>query len=167
MAHQGYFCRQGTLVTSIPSTSGSSRSQNIPSFHQHKRARLTRSQRQVLAAAAQQDEASCCLDICFGASAGGIHSQDGSCLLMQEAYDLNESVDTVRQRLINAAGAGKSFTSPGWLTQLGRLWGGKSVSRDQLLACVTLSVAKYASNNLFRAAASCKARCNLSRCLYT
>ena len=77
MAHQGYFCRQGTLVTSIPSTSGSSRLQNIPSFHQHKRARLTRSQRQVLAAA-QQDEASCCLDSCSGASAGGIHFQVGS-----------------------------------------------------------------------------------------
>ena len=46
---------------------------------------------------------------------------------LQEAYDLNESVDTVRQKLIDAAGAGKSFTSPGWLTQLGRLWGGKSV----------------------------------------
>ena len=132
MAHQGYFCRQGTLVTSIPSTSGSSRAQNIPSYHQHKRARLTRSQRQVLAAA-QQDEASRCLDICFGASAGGMSSQDGSCPLLQEAYDLNESVDTVRQKLIDAAGAGKSFTSPGWLTQLGRLWGGKSVRRADLV----------------------------------
>jgi carotene epsilon-monooxygenase len=28
--------------------------------------------------------------------------------------------------MIDAAGAGKSFTSPGWLTQLGMLWGGKS-----------------------------------------
>lgn len=27
---------------------------------------------------------------------------------------------------IDAAGAGQSFLSPGWLTQLGRLWGGKS-----------------------------------------
>ena len=31
------------------------------------------------------------------------------------------------KKLIDAAGAGASFTSPGWLTQLGRLWGGKSV----------------------------------------
>ena len=29
-------------------------------------------------------------------------------------------------KLIDAAGAGASFTSPGWLTQLGRLWGGAS-----------------------------------------
>lgn len=29
-------------------------------------------------------------------------------------------------KAIDAAGAGTSFTSPGWLTQLGRLWGGKS-----------------------------------------
>ena len=28
------------------------------------------------------------------------------------------------QKLIDPAGAGASFTSPGWLTQLGRLWGG-------------------------------------------
>jgi carotene epsilon-monooxygenase len=28
------------------------------------------------------------------------------------------------QKLIDTAGAGASFTSPGWLTQLGRLWGG-------------------------------------------
>lgn len=33
------------------------------------------------------------------------------------------------KKLIDAAGAGASFTSPGWLTQLGRLWGGKSVRR--------------------------------------
>ena len=44
----------------------------------------------------------------------------------QEVYDLNEKIDT--GKLIDAAGAGKSFTSPGWLTQLGRLWGGASVS---------------------------------------
>ncbi len=31
------------------------------------------------------------------------------------------------QKLIDTAGAGASVTSPGWLTQLGRLWGGKSV----------------------------------------
>ena len=41
--------------------------------------------------------------------------------------DLDTSVDAVKRKMIDAAGAGKSFTSPGWLTQLGRLWGGKSV----------------------------------------
>lgn len=39
-------------------------------------------------------------------------------------YDLDQKIDTAK--LIDAAGAGTSFTSPGWLTQLGRLWGGKS-----------------------------------------
>ncbi len=42
-----------------------------------------------------------------------------------EVYDLNAKIDT--GKLIDAAGAGTSLTSPGWLTQLGRLWGGKSV----------------------------------------
>ena len=46
---------------------------------------------------------------------------------IQEKVDLNTSVDAVKRKMIDAAGAGKSFTSPGWLTQLGRLWGGKSV----------------------------------------
>ncbi|KAK9827799.1 hypothetical protein WJX74_002626 [Apatococcus lobatus] len=31
-----------------------------------------------------------------------------------------------RRKLIDSGGAGKSLTSPGWLTELGRLWGGKS-----------------------------------------
>lgn len=44
----------------------------------------------------------------------------------EESVDLDTSVDAVKKKLIDAAGAGKSFTSPGWLTQLGRLWGGKS-----------------------------------------
>ena len=46
---------------------------------------------------------------------------------IQEKVDLDTSVDAVKRKMIDAAGAGKSFTSPGWLTQLGRLWGGKSV----------------------------------------
>ena len=48
--------------------------------------------------------------------------------IVQDEVDLDQSVDAVKRKLIDAAGAGKSFTSPGWLTQLGRLWGGKSVS---------------------------------------
>jgi carotene epsilon-monooxygenase len=40
---------------------------------------------------------------------------------------LDAPIDT--GKLIDAEGAGASFTSPGWLTQLGRLWGGKSVGR--------------------------------------
>jgi carotenoid epsilon hydroxylase len=42
----------------------------------------------------------------------------------QEEYDLDQKIDSTK--LIDAAGAGASLTSPGWLTQLGRLWGGKS-----------------------------------------
>jgi hypothetical protein len=45
----------------------------------------------------------------------------------QEDIDLDVSVDSGLQKLIDTAGAGASLTSPGWLTQLGRLWGGKSV----------------------------------------
>ena len=48
------------------------------------------------------------------------------CQLLQE-IDLESSVEGGMKKLIDAAGAGASFTSPGWLTQLGRLWGGKSV----------------------------------------
>lgn len=43
----------------------------------------------------------------------------------QEEYDLNQKIDT--GKLIDAAGAGRSMFSPGWLTQLNQLWGGKSV----------------------------------------
>ena len=43
--------------------------------------------------------------------------------------DLDVSVDKGLQKLIDTAGAGMSVTSPDWLTQLGRLWGGRSVSR--------------------------------------
>ena len=63
-----------------------------------------------------------------------LHSLPGDSLpfftlsALQENVDLDTSVDAVKKKLIDAAGAGKSFTSPGWLTQLGRLWGGKSVS---------------------------------------
>lgn len=42
--------------------------------------------------------------------------------------DMNASVEGSRRKLIDAAGAGSSLTSPGWLTELGRLYGGKSVS---------------------------------------
>jgi len=41
-----------------------------------------------------------------------------------QKVDLDQPIDT--GKLIDAEGAGASFTSPGWLTQLGRLWGGKS-----------------------------------------
>ena len=47
--------------------------------------------------------------------------------MVQEDIDLNVSVDKGLQKLIDTTGAGASLTSPGWLTQLGRLWGGKSV----------------------------------------
>lgn len=47
--------------------------------------------------------------------------------MTQEEIDLDVSVDRGLQKLIDTAGAGASVTSPGWLTQLGRLWGGKSV----------------------------------------
>lgn len=42
----------------------------------------------------------------------------------EEMIDLDQPIDT--GKLIDSAGAGASFTSPGWLTQLGRLWGGAS-----------------------------------------
>lgn len=47
-------------------------------------------------------------------------------LLPQEEYDLDQKIDT--GKLIDSAGAGRSMFSPGWLTQLNQLWGGKSVS---------------------------------------
>lgn len=40
---------------------------------------------------------------------------------------MDASVESSRRKLIDAAGAGTSLTSPGWLTELGRLYGGKSV----------------------------------------
>ena len=43
----------------------------------------------------------------------------------QEEYDLDQKIDTAK--LIDAEGAGRSMFSPGWLTQLNQLWGGKSV----------------------------------------
>lgn len=42
----------------------------------------------------------------------------------EEVYDLNQKIDT--GKLIDSAGAGRSMLSPGWLTQLNQLWGGKS-----------------------------------------
>ena len=50
-------------------------------------------------------------------------------LWWMQDIDLDSSVEGGMKKLIDAAGAGASFTSPGWLTQLGRLWGGKSVRR--------------------------------------
>lgn len=47
------------------------------------------------------------------------------CCVGQEEYDLDQKIDT--GKLIDSAGAGRSFFSPGWLTQLNQLWGGKSV----------------------------------------
>ena len=37
--------------------------------------------------------------------------------MLEQAFEKN----------INSQGAGQTVASPGWLTQLGRLWGGKSV----------------------------------------
>ena len=44
----------------------------------------------------------------------------------EEKWDLDQKIEV--GKLIDAEGAGRSVFSPGWLTQLGRLWGGKSVS---------------------------------------
>ena len=44
----------------------------------------------------------------------------------EEVWDLDQKIDT--GKLIDSAGAGRSMFSPGWLTQLNQLWGGKSVS---------------------------------------
>jgi carotene epsilon-monooxygenase len=41
----------------------------------------------------------------------------------EESISLDQPIDV--GKLIDSEGAGTSFTSPGWLTQLGRLWGGK------------------------------------------
>ena len=51
--------------------------------------------------------------------------------LQEEVWDLNQKIDT--GKLIDSAGAGRSMFSPGWLTQLNQLWGGKSVSCQRLL----------------------------------
>lgn len=48
----------------------------------------------------------------------------------QEEYDLDQKIDT--GKLIDSAGAGRSMFSPGWLTQLNQLWGGKSVRHTLL-----------------------------------
>lgn len=61
---------------------------------------------------------------------------------------MDVSVDGTRKKLIDAAGAGTSFTSPGWLTELGRLWGGKAVSfciYAQISYCDCLSAAQSAN----------------------
>lgn len=55
---------------------------------------------------------------------------------MQEEIDLNESVQGEQKKLIDAAGAGRSSMSPDWLTQLGRLWGGKAVRPCDQPDCV-------------------------------
>lgn len=41
----------------------------------------------------------------------------------EDSINLDQPIDV--GKLIDSEGAGASFTSPGWLTQLGRLWGGK------------------------------------------
>jgi hypothetical protein len=50
---------------------------------------------------------------------------------LQETYDLDAPLDETAKKLIDAAGAGQSNMSPGWLTELGRLWGGTSVSKSR------------------------------------
>ena len=104
--------------------------------------RLHQRQRTVPRAVTQEEVASCsvcacakCLDLNvkvhsswqtrYSSNCSG-NDRASSCVA-QEEVDLDQSVDVVKRKLIDAAGAGKSFTSPGWLTQLGRLWGGKSV----------------------------------------
>ena len=56
----------------------------------------------------------------------------------QEEVDLDVSVDKGLQKLIDTRGAGVSVTSPNWLTQLGRLWGGRSVCAGQWRASCSL-----------------------------
>ena len=62
--------------------------------------------------------------------------------LVLQDIDLESSVDSGMKKLIDATGAGTSFTSPGWLTQLGQLWGGKSVG--PLPACPFTSARTHA-----------------------
>lgn len=59
-----------------------------------------------------------------------------------DAMHLRPGIDTTAKLLPHypyhydlAAGAGQSFTSPGWLTQLNMLWGGKGVSGIGHAAC--------------------------------
>jgi len=53
----------------------------------------------------------------------------------QETYDLDAPLDETSRKLIDAAGAGRSNMSPGWLTELGRLWGGTSVRAPREFGC--------------------------------
>lgn len=59
---------------------------------------------------------------------------------LQETYDLDSPLDETAKKLIDAAGAGQSNMSPGWLTELGRLWGGTSVRNgSSVLGCLVLT----------------------------
>lgn len=60
---------------------------------------------------------------------------------MQEdtEVDLDASVETSRRKLIDASGAGTSLLSPGWLTELGRLYGGKAVSLTHRSALLVIA----------------------------
>lgn len=49
-----------------------------------------------------------------------------------QVYDLAQMIETPAKSL-DIEGAGRSFMSPRWLTELGRLWGGKSVRADLLV----------------------------------
>lgn len=53
----------------------------------------------------------------------------------QETYDLDAPLDETSRKLIDASGAGRSNMSPGWLTELGRLWGGTSVRAPREFGC--------------------------------
>lgn len=59
-----------------------------------------------------------------------MYASEAAGLLMQEMLEQEF------EKSIDAAGAGATWTSPGWLTQLNQLWGGKSVrSLALLLLC--------------------------------
>ena len=60
-------------------------------------------------------------------------------MVHDDTVDLDASVATSRKKLIDASGAGTSLLSPGWLTELGRLYGGKAVSLAKLSALLVNS----------------------------
>lgn len=61
--------------------------------------------------------------------------QNGAQILQDEeseVYDLERPMEDAG-KFIDTKGAGLSLFSPGWLTQLGRLWGGSSVGLGGLI----------------------------------
>lgn len=73
--------------------------------------------------ACERRDAHCSIyDLCYDSN---------QCQGLQEVYDLDAPMDATTRKLIDAAGAGQSNMSPGWLTELGRLWGGTSVRQNK------------------------------------